>query len=145
MFNFTARIDSEIAQLQAKLAELESRKHRVSTCANRIVEQAGECVLEMKGMGVSDKILTNWARIIYKEITGQDIEPLLDKERDELEKLNQANAKGLADLSQANFKLCEELNNPKSVLSEITTTEVYAKRISHQILSDDVSRSQERR
>jgi len=72
-FNITTPFDSEIELLKAKLAELETQKHRVSTCANRIVEQVGECVIEMKEAGVSDEILNNWACLIYKEITGQDV------------------------------------------------------------------------
>ena len=75
-FSITTPFDSEIELLRAKLAELETQKRRVSTCANRIVEQVGECVVEMKEAGVSDGILTNWACVIYKEITGEDVPAL---------------------------------------------------------------------
>ena len=47
-FNITTSFDNEIEQLKAKLAELETQKHRISTRANKIVEQVGECVFEMK-------------------------------------------------------------------------------------------------
>ena len=72
-FNITASFDSEIEQLKAKLAGLETQKHRLATCANKIVEQVGECVIEMKDAGISDETLNHWACVIYKEITGQDI------------------------------------------------------------------------
>ncbi|MFM6311954.1 MAG: hypothetical protein ACKPGB_27540, partial [Dolichospermum sp.] len=65
-------IDTEIENLRERLAELETQKHRISTCANGIVAQIGECVAEMKQVGVSDKNLTDWACVIYKEITGKD-------------------------------------------------------------------------
>ena len=79
-FNITTSFDSEIEQLKAKLAELETQKHRISTCANRIVAQVGECVTEMKQVGVSDEILATWACVIYKEITGQGIPALSDSD-----------------------------------------------------------------
>lgn len=79
-FNITTSFDSQIEQLKAKLAELETQKHRISTCANRIVTQVGECVTEMKQVGVSDEILTDWACVIYKEITGQDVPALSDSD-----------------------------------------------------------------
>lgn len=79
-FNITTSFDTEIEQLKARLAELETQKHRVSTCANRIVTQVGECVIEMKQVGVSDEILTDWACVIYKEITGEDVPALSDSD-----------------------------------------------------------------
>lgn len=79
-FSIATPFDSEIELLKAKLAELETQKHRVSTCANRIVEQAGECVIEMKEAGVGDAILTNWACAIYKEITGENVPALSDSD-----------------------------------------------------------------
>ncbi|MFM6078025.1 MAG: hypothetical protein ACKPCI_05815, partial [Dolichospermum sp.] len=63
-------IDTEIENLRERLAELETQKHRISTCANGIVAQVKECVDEMKQIGVSDKNLTDWAMLLYKEITG---------------------------------------------------------------------------
>ena len=77
-FNIATPFDSEIEQLKAKLAELETQKHRLATCANRIVDQVGECVIEMKGAGASDEILNNWACVIYKGITGRDVPALSD-------------------------------------------------------------------
>ena len=72
-FNITTSFDSEIEQLKVKLAELETQKHRISTRANKIVEQVGECVFEMKEAGVSDGVLSNWACLIYREVTGEDV------------------------------------------------------------------------
>ncbi|MFM6248370.1 MAG: hypothetical protein ACKPEQ_04325, partial [Dolichospermum sp.] len=46
------------------------QKHHISTCANEIVAQVKECVDEMKRVGVSNKNLTDWAMLLYKEITG---------------------------------------------------------------------------
>ncbi|MFM8008187.1 MAG: hypothetical protein ACKO86_25365, partial [Dolichospermum sp.] len=46
-------IDTEIENLRERLAELETQKHRISTCASGIVAQIGECVAEMKQVGVS--------------------------------------------------------------------------------------------
>ncbi|MFM6350175.1 MAG: hypothetical protein ACKPFK_34295, partial [Dolichospermum sp.] len=63
-------IDTEIENLRERLAELETQKHRISTCANGIVAQVKECVDEMKQIGVSNKNLTDWAMLLYKEITG---------------------------------------------------------------------------
>ncbi|MFM6282344.1 MAG: hypothetical protein ACKN9K_28620, partial [Dolichospermum sp.] len=63
-------IDTEIENLRERLAELETQKHRISTCANGIVTQVKECVDEMKRVGVSNKNLTDWAMLLYKEITG---------------------------------------------------------------------------
>ncbi|MFM6669877.1 MAG: hypothetical protein ACKPJO_07060, partial [Dolichospermum sp.] len=71
-FNITTSFDTEIENLRERLAELETQKHRISTCANGIVAQVKECVDEMKQIGVSDKNLTDWACVIYKEITGKD-------------------------------------------------------------------------
>jgi hypothetical protein len=79
-FNIATPFDSEIEQLKAKLAELETQKHRLATCANRIVDQVGECVIEMKGAGASDEILNNWACVIYKGITGRDVPALSDSD-----------------------------------------------------------------
>lgn len=75
-FNITTSFDSEIEQLKVKLAELETQKHRISTRANKIVEQVGECVIEMKEAGVSDGVLSNWACLIYREVTGEDVPAL---------------------------------------------------------------------
>ena len=75
-FNITTSFDSEIEQLKVKLAELETQKHRISTRANKIVEQVGECVFEMKEAGVSDGVLSNWACLIYREVTGEDVPAL---------------------------------------------------------------------
>ena len=75
-FNITTPFDSEIEQLKVKLAELETQKHRISTRANKIVEQVGECVFEMKEAGVSDGVLSNWACLIYREVTGEDVPAL---------------------------------------------------------------------
>ncbi|MFM5934861.1 MAG: hypothetical protein ACKOQR_14540 [Dolichospermum sp.] len=69
-FNITTSFDTEIENLRERLAELEKKKHHISTCANEIVAQVKECVDEMKQIGVSDKNLTDWACVIYKEITG---------------------------------------------------------------------------
>ncbi|MFM6344345.1 MAG: hypothetical protein ACKPFK_04245 [Dolichospermum sp.] len=69
-FNITTSFDTEIENLRERLAELETQKHRISTCANGIVTQVKECVDEMKQIGVSDKNLTDWAMLLYKEITG---------------------------------------------------------------------------
>lgn len=81
IMNFiTTSFDAEIEQLKAKLAELETQKHRISACANRIVTQVGECVTEMRQVGVSDEILADWAGLIYKEITGQDVPALSDSD-----------------------------------------------------------------
>ncbi|MFM5973146.1 MAG: hypothetical protein ACKO9X_21635 [Dolichospermum sp.] len=71
-FNITTSFDTEIENLRERLAELETQKHHISTCANEIVAQVKECVDEMKQIGVSDKNLTDWACVIYKEITGKD-------------------------------------------------------------------------
>ncbi len=144
-FNITTPFDSEIELLKAKLAELETQKHRVSTCANRIVEQVGECVIEMKEAGVSDEILNNWACLIYKEITGQDVPALNLRVSEELDSVRASLAiankeafdareeladltmqrisdnhdnsviegykKTVVELTIANQKLCEKLNN----------------------------------
>lgn len=69
-FNITTSFDTEIENLRERLAELETQKHRISTCANGIVAQVKECVDEMKRVGVSNKNLTDWAMLLYKEITG---------------------------------------------------------------------------
>ncbi|MFM5940996.1 MAG: hypothetical protein ACKOQR_22520, partial [Dolichospermum sp.] len=69
-FNITTSFDTEIENLRERLAELETQKHRISTCANGIVTQVKECVDEMKRVGVSNKNLTDWAMLLYKEITG---------------------------------------------------------------------------
>ncbi len=95
-FNITTSFENEIEQLKAKLAELETQKHRLATCANRIVEQVGECVIEMKEAGVSDEILNNWACVIYKEITGEDVPKFPDSAalktaREEIRQLKSAN------------------------------------------------------
>lgn len=87
-FNITTPFDSEIELLKAKLAELETQKHRVSTCANRIVEQVGECVIEMKSAGVNQDILTDWACVIYREITGDFIpQEKLNESQDQIDSL----------------------------------------------------------
>ncbi|MFM5928899.1 MAG: hypothetical protein ACKO9U_23785 [Dolichospermum sp.] len=69
-FNITTSFDTEIENLRERLAELETQKHHISTCANEIVAQVKECVDEMKRVGVSNKNLTDWAMLLYKEITG---------------------------------------------------------------------------
>ncbi|MFM6833988.1 MAG: hypothetical protein ACKPKK_07540, partial [Dolichospermum sp.] len=69
-FNITTSFDTEIENLRERLAELETQKHHISTCANGIVAQVKECVDEMKRVGVSNKNLTDWAMLLYKEITG---------------------------------------------------------------------------
>lgn len=220
MFNFTAPIDNQISELQAKLAELEAQKQLLASresCANKILDDVEKCVVEMRGAGVDEQNLISWAKSIFSLITGDALpreklneaqdelnyfktvkieeltkdrdeaiakitelekqvttlsrvngelttdvlelrsqvgaksidqpsddatqEPELLKqisdlkvERDtlleriqELERLNQANAKGIADLSQANFKLCEELNELKGTSEKNTVAEVDAK------------------
>ncbi|MFM6266647.1 MAG: hypothetical protein ACKPFA_09115, partial [Dolichospermum sp.] len=57
-FNITTSFDTEIENLRERLAELETQKHHISTCANEIVAQVKECVDEMKRVGVSNKNLT---------------------------------------------------------------------------------------
>lgn len=72
-FNFTAPIDSEIAQLQAKLAELEAQKQLLASresCANKILTDVEKCVLEMKEAGVDGQSLFTWAESIFSLITG---------------------------------------------------------------------------
>ncbi len=130
-FNITTPFDSEIEQLKAKLAELETQKHRVSTCANMIVEQVGECVIEMKQAGVGKDSLFSWAETIFSTITGdflpqeklnesQDqIDSLIDqiddltKERNEQEtsssNLIEGYKKTIVELTIANQKITEEL------------------------------------
>jgi hypothetical protein len=114
-FNITTPFDSEIEQLKAKLAELETQKHRVSTCANRIVEQVGECVVEMKEAGVGKDSLFSWAETIFSTITGdflpQDqIDSLIDQIDDLTKERNEAR-KELADLELKRLDINQETSS----------------------------------
>jgi hypothetical protein len=127
-FNITTPFDSEIEQLKAKLAELETQKHRVSTCANRIVEQIGECVVEMKEAGVGKDSLFSWAETIFSTITGdflpqeklnesQDqIDSLIDQIDDLTKERNEALQK-ITDLTAASLRVSEELKGVRDSLA----------------------------
>jgi hypothetical protein len=87
MFNFAAPIDNEIAQLQAKLAELETQKQLLvssESCANKILVQTGDCVAELLKSGVSQESLRNWAGEIYLRITGIDVGDFYELQMDEI-------------------------------------------------------------
>ena len=127
-FNITTSFDSEIEQLKAKLAELETQKHRLATCANKIVEQVGECIFEMKEAGVGKDSLYSWAETIFSTITGdflpqeklnesQDqIDSLIDQIDDLTKERNEALQK-ITDLTAANLRVFDELNGVRASLA----------------------------